>query len=196
MLLDRFDILLIEDNPGDARLVRELLAETGNGTGPMRIAARLDQGLAELARAPADVVLLDLDLPDSQGPATVRRVQDRQPQLPIVVLSGLSDEDVALRAVQAGAQDYLVKGRLDAELLKRSVRYAIERKRLERIQRFLADAGALLASSLDYATILHQVAELAVSALADTCLLDIRQEDGTLMRVAVAGPEHLSAGAT
>jgi signal transduction histidine kinase len=131
-------ILLIEDNPGDARLIREMLTEVTHAAPPqLSRADRLAAGIAALAKDGADVVLLDLSLPDASGIDTFRRLQAKAPELPIVVLSGLDDESVAIRAVQGGAQDYLVKGHVDGPTLLRSVRYAIERKRLEADRREL-----------------------------------------------------------
>src|SRR3954447_14890748 len=104
------DVLLIEDNPGDARLVELMLREAGGATIQLARAERLAAGLAHLARSPADAILLDLSLPDSQGLATFARLHVAVPDVPVVVLSGLADETVAVQAVAAGAQDYLVKG--------------------------------------------------------------------------------------
>jgi PAS domain S-box-containing protein len=123
-------ILLVEDNVGDARLIREYLREAGAAI-DVRHAGRLEEGLALLAAEPFDAVLLDLSLPDSRGMDTVERARAGAAQLPLIILTGLDDADVALRAVREGAQDYLVKGRVDGELLVRSIRYAIERKKTE-----------------------------------------------------------------
>lgn len=125
-------ILLVEDNPGDARLLRETLREAEGFPFEMAHAERLGQAAGMLAGSPADVVLLDLSLPDAHGLDTVRRMLDAAPDIPIIVLTGTDDERLALQAVHAGAQDYLAKGRVDGPLLARSIRYAIERKRLER----------------------------------------------------------------
>jgi len=129
-------ILLIEDNPGDARLIQEMLSEGGDGQFEVEVVGRLSAGLEHLEQGDVDlvlvdVVLLDLGLPDSQGIYTLLRVHERVPSLPIVVLTGLSDEELALRAVQLGAQDYLIKGRVDSNLLAHSIYYAFERKRME-----------------------------------------------------------------
>jgi signal transduction histidine kinase len=125
--------LLIEDNPGDARLIREMLREAGTigAAVELSLADRLAQGLDRLDQAAIDVVLLDLSLPDSQGLQTFAAVHAAAPSVPVVVLSGLDDEAVAVRAVQEGAQDYLVKGQVDGGTILRSLRYAIERQRLE-----------------------------------------------------------------
>ena len=135
----RIRVLLIEDNPGDARLIREMLRDAGAGQTVIDLehAARLATGLERLSSAGADVVLLDLSLPDSSGLATFEAVHDARPDTPIVVLSGLADQDVAVRALQFGAQDYLVKGEVDGGAILRSVRYAIERQRLEAARRQL-----------------------------------------------------------
>jgi signal transduction histidine kinase len=130
-------VLLVEDNPGDARLIQEMLREAGPAY-PLHRVDRLVPGLEYLAANGADVVLLDLSLPDAQGLDTFRRTRDAAPGVPIVVLSGLADETVAVQAVQEGAQDYLVKGQVDGYLLARAIRYAVERKRLEEERAVLA----------------------------------------------------------
>src|SRR5439155_4948783 len=92
-------------------------------------AERLEEALLHLKDASFDVALLDLSLPDAHGLETVQRMCSSAPHLAVLVLSGLDDEALALRAVQQGAQDYLVKGRIDSHSLVRAVRYAVERKR-------------------------------------------------------------------
>jgi len=125
--------LLIEDNPGDARLILEMLREAGAGSASVALsrADHLAGGLERLADSDVDLVLLDLSLPDSRGLETFEAVHSAAPHVPVVVLSGLDDEALALRAVHEGAQDYLVKGQVDGGTVLRSMRYAIERKRLE-----------------------------------------------------------------
>jgi signal transduction histidine kinase len=124
--------LLIEDNPGDARLIREMLREaSARDAADVLHADRLSAGLALLAERDVDVLLLDLSLPDSSGLATFETAHAAAPGVPIVVLSGLDDEGLAARAVHEGAQDYLVKGQVDGGTILRSLRYAIERQRLE-----------------------------------------------------------------
>jgi len=122
-------ILLIEDNPDDAWLLQALLAGARGASFHLECADRLAAGLARLAAGEHDVVLLDLSLPDSQGFEAFVAVQRQAPDVPIVILSGLEDEALALKTVQAGAQDYLVKEQTDGRLLVRAIRYAIERKR-------------------------------------------------------------------
>ena len=124
------NVLLIEDNPGDARLIRELLAEMNSGQFSVECAGQLDEGLDRLARGGIDVVLLDLSLPDSKGLETFTAAHAGSRGVPIIVLTGLDDETVAISAVKKGAQDYLVKGRVDGELLSHAIRYAIERQKM------------------------------------------------------------------
>ena len=130
--------LLIEDNPGDARLIRETLKDAGASASVQVVHAdRLAAGLDLLAVQEVDVVLLDLSLPDSTGLDTFTRVHTAVPGMAVVVLSGLNDASVAVRAVQEGAQDYLVKGEVDGPSLVRSMRYAVERQKLESARREL-----------------------------------------------------------
>ena len=124
-------VLLIEDNPGDARLISEMLAEVRSAAFDLEWADDLSTGLERLATGGIDAVLLDLSLPDSQGLDTFVKTHIHAPQVPIIVLSGLDDEELAGKAVREGAQDYLVKGNVDTNLLVRALRYAIERKRAE-----------------------------------------------------------------
>jgi signal transduction histidine kinase len=124
-------ILLVEDNPGDVRLLQESLGE-GDGAGfELEVVDRLSTGLERLAKGGIDLVLLDLGLPDCQGLDTLTRVHAAAPEVPNVILTALDDEAVAVQAVQRGAQDYLVKGQIESRLLTRAIRYAIERKRAE-----------------------------------------------------------------
>jgi len=134
-----FNLLLVEDNPGDARLIREYLDEAGPEKFAARQAPTLEEGFRMLEGAAVDVVLLDLSLPDSRGLDTVARMLARAPHLPIVVLTGLDDSNLAVRAVREGAQDYLVKGQVDGNLLARAVRYAIERKKAEEEIRYFSE---------------------------------------------------------
>ncbi|MDX6697789.1 MAG: hypothetical protein QOE65_1186 [Solirubrobacteraceae bacterium] len=124
-------LVLVEDNAGDAVLVREMLRSALTDDFELVHAARLDEACALLEDGGAACVLLDLTLPDAHGLEAVRRLLSTAPDVPIVVLTGLDDERTALTAVQEGAQDYLIKGRVDDHLIARSIRYAIERKRAE-----------------------------------------------------------------
>ncbi|PYX64150.1 MAG: hypothetical protein DMG74_14480 [Acidobacteria bacterium] len=120
-------VLLIEDNPGDADLVRLRLVE-GESHMDVRCANRLATGLTSLSDEPPAVVLLDLNLPDSQGADTFRRVLDKAPGVPVIILSGRDDESLAVKVLHQGVQDYLVKGEFDSKQLFRAMRYAMERE--------------------------------------------------------------------
>jgi signal transduction histidine kinase len=123
--------LLIEDNPHDRRLLAEALAEATGDKVVLRSAARLGDGLQDLREEPADVVLLDLKLPDSAGLLTLERFRTASPGTPVVVLTGSDDLDLAEEALREGAQDFLVKGRSGGHGVYRSMRYAILRAEME-----------------------------------------------------------------
>ncbi|MDY6964438.1 MAG: PAS domain S-box protein [Halobacteriota archaeon] len=124
-------ILLIEDNPGDARLIREMLIEAGTVKFDVIQIESLREAFKILDEEYFDVVLSDLGLPDSWGLDTFVRLHTHAPEMPIIVLTGLNDESIGTEAVREGAQDYLVKGHVDGDLLSRTTKYAIERKRVE-----------------------------------------------------------------
>jgi two-component system cell cycle sensor histidine kinase/response regulator CckA len=124
-------VLLVEDNPGDARLIREMLLEVPQARFELVLADRLATGLVRIRAGDIHAVLLDLGLPDSRGLETFVAVHAEASHVPIIVLTGLGDEALALRTVQEGAQDYLVKGQVDASQLERTIRYAVERKKAE-----------------------------------------------------------------
>jgi DNA-binding NarL/FixJ family response regulator len=139
MSCQRFSILLVEDNPGERRFLEELLKRQ-TGTGDLfkvECTERLATAILRLGVGDIDVILLDLSLPDSQGEETFTKVKACAPDIAIVVLSGLDDEAIALRMVKGGAQDYLPKANVNANMLARTIRYAIERKRVEREIRWL-----------------------------------------------------------
>ena len=136
-------LLLVEDNLADARLIRELLSESRSTRYALTHVARLEDAVRELGEHRFDAVLLDLGLPDALGLDAVGPVNNLAPDVPIVVLTGNEDQSLAVNAVKAGAQDYLVKGQSDARLLARAIRYAIERKQYERRIRYLADHDTL-----------------------------------------------------
>ncbi len=184
------NILLIEDNPGDARLIKEMLAEAGNGSFVLRRCDRLSSGLEQLTANGTDIVLLDLSLPDSQGLDTVTRVHSGAGRFPIVVLTGLDDETLAVRAVQHGAQDYLVKGHFDSRLLQHAIRYAIERhhllveleearrEQLELKDRFLSKVSHELRTPL---AAIHQFVTILLDGLAG----DINPEQREYLEIAL-----------
>jgi len=136
-------VLLVEDNPGDARLIREGLAEAAETFEVLHV-DRLNQALTRLEQERVDIVLLDLGLPDAQGRDSFVYVHHRAPDVPVVILTGLVDEDLAVRLVREGAQDYLFKGQASGAVLVRSIRYAIERKKLlRRLEEALGEVKTL-----------------------------------------------------
>jgi diguanylate cyclase (GGDEF)-like protein/PAS domain S-box-containing protein len=124
-------LLLVEDNPGDARLIQEMFNEQGtNNTELIRVAS-LSEAEKLLSERAFDLILLDLGLPDSQGLDAVRRAHAVAPRVPLVVLTGMDDESLAAQCLQVGAQDYLIKGQIETRGLLRALRYAVERKNME-----------------------------------------------------------------
>src|SRR5271157_4443456 len=123
-------ILLIEDNAGDTRLVKEYLQDAKWFSTTLMQVDRLKDGLEILCKDEIHVIVLDLNLPDSQGLNTLQKVIQNFPHIPIVILTGFNDESTILTALQEGAQDYIVKGELTPNLLTKSIRYAIERHRI------------------------------------------------------------------
>jgi len=122
-------LLLIEDNPGDERLVREMLAETPGPSFVLESVDTLSKALDRLDANETDLVLLDLSLPDSTGIDTVSKVQARAPGVPIVVLTGSRDDELAIQSIRQGVQDYLLKGQVDAGILRLALHSAFERRR-------------------------------------------------------------------
>lgn len=127
-------VLLVEDNIGDARLLREMISEQGVHDIKLIHVQCLSEAEAHLVDHAVDVILLDLGLPDAQGRAAIRRVGAFAPRIPLVVLTRTEDDALAEQALQDGAQDYQIKGQIDPRALLRSLRYAIERKRLESLK--------------------------------------------------------------
>lgn len=142
-------VLLVEDDPVDAMLVRRMLAHEATPQRSFRLdhSAVLEEALDRLGKKSHDVLLLDLNLPDSNGVETVRRVREVEPDLPIVVFTVAGDCDTALKALRAGAQDFLVKGEISEAVLFRAIRYAMERRRMgeetRRLQEQLHEAEKL-----------------------------------------------------
>jgi len=167
-------VLLIEDNPGDADLVRLRLVE---GLSDVRVncVPRLSDALACLDAETPSLVLLDLNLPDSHGAETFRRIMQKAPNVPIVILSGQDDEALAIKAVHQGVQDYLVKGDVTSKQLERALRYAVERQgllrtleitrkqQLEFKNQFLSHVSHELRTPL---TCIHQYVTLLLDGLA------------------------------
>jgi DNA-binding response OmpR family regulator len=162
-------ILLVEDNPGDVRLVKEMLAE-----GSRQLVFKIEQvgtlaaGIEKTREEKFDSILLDLGLPDSKGLETFYSLHTATPNLPIIVLTVLHDEDAAIEAVRGGAQDYLIKGKLEGELLTRGILYSIERKRSEGVLRnrtFEAESAQVRVETyFDY--LAHDIANLLSPIMA------------------------------
>jgi len=189
-------ILIVEDSAHDARTVQEYL-RLGNGSVELHNAARLVDALDIVRARPLDAILLDMSLPDAEGVEAVRRMRDAAPQVPIVILSGLEDESIATQAVQAGAQDYLVKGHVDEVTLRRALRYAIERQQLldrlaeseARLQeenvtlRHLADAAGRVFATLDVRGVVELLAGEARRLWGGTATLYAMRSSGQLVSV-------------
>ena len=183
------DVLLIEDNPGDADLVRLRLVESDSGVN-IHCVDRLSDGLASMAMAPPSVVLLDLNLPDSHGADTFRKVLEKAPGVPVVILSGQDDEALAMKALHQGVQDYLVKGDITSAQLERVMRYAIERQallrslemsrhqQLEFKNQFLSHVSHELRTPL---TCIHQFVTILLDGLAGEINADQRYHLGTVL---------------
>lgn len=190
-------ILLIEDNPGDARLVSEMLKESGTQPFPLARAARLDEGLAMLKEKKFDIVLLDLNLPDSNGLENLERIIAQNPSVPIIVLTSIDDHELGLQALQKNAGDYLVKDQVNANLLTRSIRYAVERKkkeeelrRLNRTLRALNDSSQAMTRATDETAYLKEVCRIIVVDCGHPMVwVGYAEEDGTrsVLPVAYAG---------
>jgi two-component system, cell cycle sensor histidine kinase and response regulator CckA len=157
MTNDKIKVLLVEDNPGDVRLLREFLWDVTSVQFELMPVDKLFQALNCIKQDNFDVILLDLVLPDSQGLNTFINTHIHAPKTPIIVLTGINDETLALQAMQKGAQDYLVKGQVTGDLLVRSMRYAIQRQRSENA---LRDSESTLRSFYDSAAMMMGIVEL------------------------------------
>jgi PAS domain S-box-containing protein len=158
MTISQIKVLLIEDNPGDARLIQEMLKEKSYVSFDLICVDKLKAGMEQLAQGNIDLILLDLGLPDSSGLDTFAKLYAEEPNLPIIVLTGLDDENLGLEAVIMGAQDYLVKNQVSGNLLIPAVRYAIERKKMiAKIEQLNASLEAI--SSINHLIIREKDAE-------------------------------------
>jgi len=128
---EEISVLIIEDNPGDARLIEEMLKEAKRFQFNFFHQKTLSEGLEELLKNEIHVILLDLNLPDCTGLNTISIIREKVEAMPIIILTGRDDEDLAIRSLKLGMQDYLVKGRIDPVLLERSILYAIERQQVK-----------------------------------------------------------------
>ena len=141
-----FRVLVLEDNPGDLRLLREMVADAGEMRFQLSAVSRLMEALEVLDGEPYDLILADLNVPDSNGLDTFQSLQQRAPDTPVILVTGNTDESTALAAVANGAQDYLIKDGLDARALTRAMMYAVERNRVEQERRQLV---AILEATTD-----------------------------------------------
>ena len=166
-------VLLMEDNPGDARLLQVLLAEAAGTEFDLLCVVRLAEALEALESGPFDVALLDLNVPDSHGFETFERVRANAPDVPLIVLTGLDDAEIALRAVRKGAQDYLVKGQVDGASLIRSIQYAIERHRTQTAvkDQLLVDELTGLYNRRGFLTLAGQQLKMARRTRQDVAIL-------------------------
>jgi len=137
---ERIRVLLVEDNPGDARLIKEILAGPAYFGAAYQIshAATLNEAIEACSDKRFDILLLDLNLPDSSGLETLESLNGLFPRLPIIVLTGLNDTELTMQSVQHGAQDYITKEECTSQLLTRVIYYAMERKRIEARLKYLA----------------------------------------------------------
>ena len=184
------NVLLIEDNPGDADLVRLRLVE-GKTAVHVNCVPRLADALACLDAETPTLVLLDLNLPDSRGAETFRRIMQKAPSVPVVILSGQDDEALALKAVHMGVQDYLVKGDITSKRLERALRYAIERQgllhaleitrqqQIEFKNQFLSHVSHELRTPL---TCIHQYVTLLLDGLAGPMAPDQTEHLKTVLK--------------
>ena len=199
-------VLLVEDNSADAELIALRVEESADAAGGPRLrllhAGTAAEACAVLRRTPVDTVILDLSLPDACWPGAFDRVRAEAPGVPVIVLTGTDDEALALRALRAGAQDYVLKPPPDGATLRRILRHAGERQRLlreldtaihaqesaTRHWRLLAEAARVLAAADDPAAAVRKVARLVVPAEADCFVLLVRGGDAGM---GVAEAEHV-----
>jgi PAS domain S-box-containing protein len=185
---DKIKILLLEDNDGDVILIREMLTQASDNGFDLHRVSRLAEGVQQVARDDFDLALVDLGLPDSQGLETFEEVYARTTDLPIIVLSGLADESVAVDAVRAGAQDYLIKAQINADLLTRAIRYAIERNRVDKALRrrnrelaLINHATRAFTSTIDLEevldTVLEEVQHLLHKGTCSVWLVDLQTNE-------------------
>jgi len=121
------NLLLVEDNPGDARLFKEYLKSPDPNAFHLDLDSSVKACLSRLDHTPMDLILLDLNLPDGTGLDTLQQVHGAKPEIPIIILTGNQDNSLAIESLKNGAQDYLIKDKIDGDLLSRSVHYAVER---------------------------------------------------------------------
>jgi signal transduction histidine kinase len=188
---DVLRILLIEDNAGDVRLLREMFSKEPADSFKITHVLRMKDGVDHLASGETDIVLLDMGLPDEHGLASVRRAKAAAPDVPVIVLTGLDDENLAAEAMRAGAEDYLIKGQIESRALPRALRHAIERRRMQaeadairgqQIQmkeEFLSHVSHELRSPL---TAIHQFVTILVDGLAGELSVPQQESLGIVLK--------------
>lgn len=200
-------VLVVEDSTTDSTIVQRYLQRDSEAP-ELHTAARLSDALAIAQSTALDVILLDMSLPDAQGVDAVRRMRAAVPHVPIVILSGMEDESVATEAVQAGAQDYLIKGHADDVTLRRALRYAIERQQLldriaqseARLQeenvilRRLTDAAGRVFATLDVRAVVGLLAAEARRLWGGSVSLYALRSSGELACIEPAGERRISDG--
>ncbi len=162
-------VLMIEDNKSDARLVQAMVSDVGGDRFHLEHVSTLGAGLDRLNTSSFDLILLDLNLPDSVGLETYSRVRTAHTQIPVILMTGLSDESLAVQAVREGVQDYLVKGRVDGNLLVRAMLYAIERRQMEARLRI---ADRMVSVGVMAAGVAHEINNPLTYVLTTLNLLD------------------------
>ncbi len=189
-------VLLVEDSVGEARLVREFLLDAATPGFELAYARTLAECLAKIAESDFDGVLLDLNLPDSQGLATFHSVHETAPTTAIVVLTGLSDDDLGEKAIQDGAQDYIVKKTVDPDSLTRSLRYAVDRKRAElQLKSVVEESARLRLLNETSLALSHHIrnALTPIALLATGVDPDDRSQARELKRLATHASNRVSA---
>jgi signal transduction histidine kinase/CheY-like chemotaxis protein len=167
--METVQVLLVEDNPADASLIDEMLHGSTGTSFELDHTSRLSDSLMRLGEKPFDLVLLDLSLPDSRGYATFEAIRAQASRIPTIILTGMDDKDLALRAIRHGAQDYLLKDQVNGPLLKQTLHHAIERKKLEQSLsrrnarlRVLQEVGIEITSKLELDNLLYAITSRAV----------------------------------
>ncbi len=180
-------ILLIEDNLGDARLLVELLKDVPGRPFELVHAESVRGALERLNQEHFEAILLDLSLPDGQGFGVLQRLLDEAPSIPVLVLTGLNDEEMALSALAAGAQDYLVKGSQDGDSIARAIRYAIQRKELVERARALREIDQAIGSTLEFRQIITALLDKtgALFPFSAACVQKINPDNGVLEIIAL-----------
>ena len=186
-------ILMVEDNRADAVLLRETLLDIEPGAFDLSWDDCVEKALERLKRNGFDAILLDLTLPDSQGLATLDLVQSAAKGIPLIVVTGIEDEELAIRAIRQGAQDYLVKGRSDGRGIARAIRYAVDRKKAEEAIRASEARYRTLFNSMTEGFALHEIICNDQGAPCDYRFLDVNpafEQLTGLKRENVVGKTH------